>query len=150
MHVVHAVTTGILVFWFPFHPSGLSDFCMPRPWDSVGRLHTNRTDPGIFDRGRTRVEDGGRWISFGWTYKPQETARDHVSMLCNPRNDRKGSQAVVEQTSRRPVKGEDPCVFDITLKLVKGLGSTGHVRNPSTRCMKTKQSGIRKPQVLVG
>ena len=56
---------------------------------------------------------------------------------------------MVKQTSRRAVKGKDTCVFDITLKLVEGLGSTRHVRNPSTRCMKSKQSGIRKAQVLV-
>ena len=52
---------------------------------------------------------------------------------------------MVKQMNRRAVKGEDPCIFNITLKFVEGLGGTRHVRNSSTCCMKSKQPGIREP-----
>jgi len=52
---------------------------------------------------------------------------------------------MVEQTSRRTVNSEDPCIFDIALKFVEGLGSTRHMRNSSTCCMKSKQPGIGEP-----
>jgi hypothetical protein len=71
------------------------------------------------------------------------------AMLRNPENSRKGGHEMVEQMSRRPIKGEDPCFFDITLQHIDGIGSARHVHNPSTRRMKSKQLGMRNLYVLV-
>ena len=56
---------------------------------------------------------------------------------------------MVEQTSRRAIKGEDPCFFEIALQLIDCLGSPRHAYDPSTCCMKSKQHRVREPRVLV-
>jgi len=61
----------------------------------------------------------------------------------------RGGQEVVEQTRRRPIKGGNPYVLDIALQFVEGLGCVIHVRDSSTRCVKSKQLGIGKLKVLV-
>ena len=45
---------------------------------------------------------------------------------------------MVEQASRRSVKGEDTCFFVIALQLVESLGYARYVGDSSTRCVKSK------------
>lgn len=56
----------------------------------------------------------------------------------------KGSQDMIEQTSRRPIRGQHKGILDIVIQLVKGLSSTGHVCDPSAHRLKSEQLGIRE------
>ena len=54
--------------------------------------------------GNTQVEVGEHHLDIRIDHK-NSNGRSR-----NPRNDRKGDQNAVKQTSRRPIKGEDPCL----------------------------------------
>jgi hypothetical protein len=69
------------------------------------------------------------------------------STIRDARNGYNGGQDVVERMCRRPLKGEDLGLFDTALKLVEDISNARNVHDPSTRCVKSKQLGIKKLQV---
>ena len=67
-----------------------------------------------------------------------QAARNGDSMLRNSWIYCEGGYEMVEQASRRAVKGEDTCFFVIALQLVESLRYARHVGDSSTGCMKSK------------
>ena len=81
-----------------------------------GTRHTRET--GTTVGGNVRIWDQpDRYTN----YKKQQ---DQKTRLHNPRNCCKWSHELVQQPSRRAIKGEDSCLFSILVQLINNLSST--------------------------